>query len=265
MGLAASQGRLLLLTARKSDLEYQSQQISQRRLLLSSQLETISNDYSKAIGNRVLMFSYDIIQNQTNYTATEVLSYQGLVGTKKADGQYYRVTDALGRVVVPCPPDSMAQTTTDENGNTVTQYVDSNGNILSAGDSFTYKDEATGLTDEYIIVPSILSSSVFQQGLRNGAYFIENYSSTESGGDGQWNSVTWQSMEEIQDVLDTDDDSYAQSVYETKTAMIQAQDKKLELELKQVETQHKAIETEVESVQKIITKNIESSFKMFQA
>ena len=45
MGLSASQGRMLLLTARKSDLEFRAQQISQRRLILSQQLEEIAMEY----------------------------------------------------------------------------------------------------------------------------------------------------------------------------------------------------------------------------
>ena len=54
MGLSASQGRMLLLTARKNDLEFRAQQISQRRLVLSSQLEQISTDYEEAMSNRVM-------------------------------------------------------------------------------------------------------------------------------------------------------------------------------------------------------------------
>lgn len=48
-----------------------------------------------------------------------------------------------------------------------------------------------------------------------------------------------------------------------KLQYIQSIDKQLELEQKQIETQHKAAETEVESVKKVIDKNIESSFKAF--
>lgn len=43
---------------------------------------------------------------------------------------------------------------------------------------------------------------------------------------------------------------------------VQAQDKVLELQLKRIESQHQAVGTEIESVQKIIQKNIESTFKL---
>ena len=44
---------------------------------------------------------------------------------------------------------------------------------------------------------------------------------------------------------------------------VQRLDKQLEIKLNQVETQHKAIETETESVDKVISNNIEGSFKYF--
>jgi len=43
MGLAASQARLLQLNSRKSDLEFQGQQINQQRTILSDQTETFYN------------------------------------------------------------------------------------------------------------------------------------------------------------------------------------------------------------------------------
>lgn len=57
MGLSASQARFLTLTARKSDLEYRAQQISNSRLVLSKQLEEIATEYTNAQSNRNLFTS----------------------------------------------------------------------------------------------------------------------------------------------------------------------------------------------------------------
>ncbi|HEY9745096.1 MAG TPA: hypothetical protein V6C99_02635 [Oculatellaceae cyanobacterium] len=43
---------------------------------------------------------------------------------------------------------------------------------------------------------------------------------------------------------------------------LQAKDKRFELMSKQLDTQHQAVQTEIDSVQKVIQKNIEMSFKM---
>ncbi len=49
MGLAASQARLLMLTARKSDLEFQIQIINQRRTVLAYQTGALAQKYANAL------------------------------------------------------------------------------------------------------------------------------------------------------------------------------------------------------------------------
>ena len=48
-----------------------------------------------------------------------------------------------------------------------------------------------------------------------------------------------------------------------KTQEIHEADKKLELQLKQLDTEQEAIQTEYEAVKKVIDKNIENTFKSF--
>lgn len=50
-----------------------------------------------------------------------------------------------------------------------------------------------------------------------------------------------------------------------KIEIIQTQDKNLELKLKQLDTEQNAISTEIDAVKKVISKNVESSFKTFNA
>ena len=50
-----------------------------------------------------------------------------------------------------------------------------------------------------------------------------------------------------------------------KIEIIQTQDKNLELKLKQLDTEENAISTELDAVKKVISKNVESSFKTFNA
>ena len=60
---------------------------------------------------------------------------------------------------------------------------------------------------------------------------------------------------------------YDQKVQEinAKIEIIQVQDKNLELKLKQLDTEENAIQTELDAVKKVISKNVESSFKTFNA
>ena len=65
---------------------------------------------------------------------------------------------------------------------------------------------------------------------------------------------------------------YAQTQYDkavqdinSKLEIVQQQDKKLELKLKQLDTEENAISNEMEAVKKVISKNVESTFKTFNA
>ena len=49
-----------------------------------------------------------------------------------------------------------------------------------------------------------------------------------------------------------------------KTEKIQAEDRTLELRLRQLDTEQDALQTEMEAVKKVIEKNIESTFKTFE-
>lgn len=60
---------------------------------------------------------------------------------------------------------------------------------------------------------------------------------------------------------------YDQNIQEinSKIEIIQQQDKNLELRLKQLDTEENAISTEIDAVKKVISKNVETSFKTFNA
>jgi P pilus assembly chaperone PapD len=194
MGLAASQARMLLLVARKSDLEYRGQMINQRRLRLASDTEQVAKDYTDAISNRVLKL-------------------------KNVDGNEVSVTTA-----------NLAT-----NGFAI---VDTNGDrVLSA-------------TDDSVAI---------ENGLRSGRYQLRNL---VNGVIGDAN-IPWSTNTSFNDNLNTLDDAVAESTYAYKSAELNAQDKRLELELKNVDTQHNAVQTEIDAVKKVIEKNIESSFKTF--
>ena len=58
MGLAASQARLLTITARKADCEFLSMSLSHQKLALARDMEHISSEYQNALNQTKLV--YDI-------------------------------------------------------------------------------------------------------------------------------------------------------------------------------------------------------------
>jgi len=197
MGLAASQARMLLLVARKSDLEYRGQMINQRRLRIASQTESIAKTYSDAISNRTLKLK-ETVDGSTKEYNLDKTKFQSLA----------------------------------------------NGFKLNYDSS----------------VSSTPSAEQIEAGLRSGKYTITDSSGTK---------VDWRSdpdvMNYFNDRLYTEDDAQAEAIYEYKSKQLQTEDKKLEMELKNIDTQHQAIQTEVDAVKKVIDKNVESSFKTFNA
>ena len=80
------------------------------------------------------------------------------------------------------------------------------------------------------------------------------------------NTVTDQAKyDDAMNQYEYDKAKYDQAIQETnaKIEIIQAEDKNLELRLKQLDTEQDAISTEMDAVQKVIEKNTESTFKTF--
>lgn len=313
MGLAASQCRLLLLTARLSDTEYRAQMISQRRMALAMQTEQIATDYSRALNNRVLKHVFDLDGN-SNTALKEELSYSSLTGENSyMGGGKFRVLDVNGRIAVPSAAEIPGVVVSqDADGNevynqisdaqikqfclaqmgsnpTVQELAGMNWNAntiatawklvladpaLKAAFYTKYADPASAQPaksgsvilgndgSEYVVWPALNNNEFFQNCIRTGSVQIQQYQKHHSENNG-WANYNPLASEFITDDLDTSDDAAAQAEYEAKSAMIQSQDKMLEIELKQVETQHQAAQTEYESVKKVIDKNIDRSFKTF--
>jgi len=431
MGLSASQGRLLLLTARRSDLEYRAQQISQKRLILSQQLEEISLEYEEATTNRQMKIQLYLggelkddndsanPSRQTNLTYAALISGCFSKGVDRTgiqpygrtesyleDGAYssmaaYRLVNADGAIVVssfeeipslmtPPPSEEAAKLDTEHSGtvgiyesddgkgkitnsllagggnaegmifreifgedpadgamknvefdkeNGVIKYTPDDGDVKYfsiatgklydkglqndelQGKSFTwekasiYADEASlpiskkpqdaqpvGLTDNivadgycvvkghdgvyslyedgslvnrYVVDETLAYGSTdvygsqdgpnyLQDCIRNGKYLIQQYKDDENKDEGyRWSQVPWDALATIHDGYYTEDDDAAKAKYDRLQNEIQAQDKKLELELDQIETQRQAVTTEIESVNKVISENVEKTFNAF--
>ena len=96
MGLAASQARLLSITARKSDCEFQSMNLSHQKIALARDLQMLSDEYNAALGATKLIYDYF-----SSNSSQMDLSYS-LLMTPGVYNEYYpkMVTDANSRVIL---------------------------------------------------------------------------------------------------------------------------------------------------------------------
>jgi len=228
MGMAASQARYLQLTARRSDIEYQAQQITQARMTLSNSMEDLANVYNEKLSNKRLYF---VPQSDTwnSNGNLPLLSYSAIVGDVTTGGMGMRLTDALGNIVVTAMPETL--------------------------------DEGKTKSD-YIVDTDVNDPAYLDQALRNGQYFLSAPVLKDGNTDPVWQTTNWQTSPYIQDNLYTDDDAQATSEYESKLSVVQRQDKMLEIDLKNLDSERTAIETEMDSVKKVIDKATEV-FKTF--
>ncbi len=96
MGMAASQARLLTITARLADNELRSQTINNAKMRLATQSSQASQNYINALNNASLKFSnYDSAGN----AQIQDLSYNALTAYSSYNTQYGLVNSA-GQILV---------------------------------------------------------------------------------------------------------------------------------------------------------------------
>lgn len=250
MGLAASQSRFLQLTARKSNVEYQGQQINHQRLTLANQ--------SSGLMQEQLALTVPAPPASTNedYITPSYTFVDPVSNTSK---KIHFGVDAEGNV----------------NGATITySYYDALGNATTQ--TVEVKASAAAAAGE-IGIPSgnWLTDAVFDEGTGrltnlNLSYWDTTSASavTHSFAGSELTYTTVFDDNKYNDDMNKYD--YAKALYENQidrinaqTAQIQEQDRTLELKLRQLDTEHTAIQTEIEAVQKVIQTNLESGFKTF--
>lgn len=141
--------------------------------------------------------------------------------------------------------------------------VDANSNGI--GDSY----EASF----YINLYNALNSFGWQtnDGVQNQKYLqaqilYGNVEIKEMQGDGSWSAIsTSDSDSPLRNESDDAAIAKAEAEYNSTKLKIDAKEQKLDLDMKNLDTERSALDTEIDSVKAIINKNIERSFKMFQA
>ena len=116
---------------------------------------------------------------------------------------------------------------------------------------------------DFIIVPDLDDADNFQKALSEGIYFFATFGIHNDEENPRFQTSQLDSMTSVSKEYDKTDDAVAQSEYDAAMSQIQSKDKKLELALNQLNTERDAITTEMESVEKVLQDNIESSFKVF--
>lgn len=113
---------------------------------------------------------------------------------------------------------------------------------------------------------NINSDDWLTQQVDEGNIRLYEYDSDAKDGAGDFVETSWSSGDTT--IGTTSDDeaiASAELAYETEMRQTQAQDKRYDMQLQNINTEHTATQTEIDSVKKVIDKNIERAFKIFDA
>ena len=335
MGMAASQARFLNLTARKTNIEYQGQQINQQRTELSNESANLYNqmltlqiptppqtsDYTKVEyafmmpgGNDEATISQIVAltgANQGKYTV--VFSYEtvelGMAPctdnekpTVTKSGTVYTMTSSSGKSFTLKKYDGNASGTPEQRETyklhndactTLAAELSTGGTTVNATDIYYvnvgtdeapkyqyYNSKEFPSTDGTKVVTYYTASDIttYKQDSytpcvinRDKQNRVQSFTYTPAGGSSTTFAVTTKTITDDAAYNDAMNEyTYKNYLYEqemnninARTSIIQAQDKELELKLKQLDTEHNAIQTEMDTVKSVCKKNVEDSFKTF--
>lgn len=223
MGLSASQARYLCLTARKNNIEFEIQQSTQAKMLLAQEIDTEATLWSNGMNIQHLYYSVD---GHTGMTQDmERLTYQLVTQSLDEGGLAYQVKDSYGRLVVPELPDPMPE------GKTVKDYA---------------------------VEPYCGQADYFETNLKTGNWTIQRPDK-----DGKWQDLSIAGAEFIYTGVDSEDYAIASREYDLKVEKLQRKEKQLDMRINQLAGEQNAIQTEMESIKKVIDKNIDETFKTF--
>lgn len=267
MGMSASQGRMLSLTARLSDLEYSAQSISNSKIRLATQSEEVAKDYADALDKKKLMvatgynsntgattYSQATVAMLTNYDGSSIQAQRIL---KNSNGEVM-VSNTVGTAYQTAGDDNLtgflaAVPMNDKNDDSEIAYYTKLYNEIQTCGGQTFKDE------------QINNSAWLYDQLQNGNLYLEKWNAQGGeDGNGSFDDLSWSSGDPtLEEQTDNADMSKAEAKYNYEMAAINSKDKRYDLDLKNIDTEHGAIQSEIDSVKKVIDKNIERSFKIF--
>lgn len=250
MGLAASQVRLLSLTARQHAVEYEAQRIEAQKLQLANESDTVYNTYLDALD--ATKIQYKVVANDGS-TMYQDATFGKLAGA----GFLFNV-----------------------NGTICNDYDEVKTALQAQGINITATDSYTVLTtlvsEGYVVVMQQKSDpdSGYEWDGTNIVYTggdtpVNNVPDTIDNETGQiylyhvFEDTSVSTSTKIQEVSDEVGLKKAEAQYEADMNKINAKDTRYDNKLSQLETERNAIKTEIESLETVAKENVDRTFKIF--
>ncbi|MBR1977696.1 hypothetical protein IKA15_05410 [bacterium] len=247
MGMSASQTRVLMLTARQNDLEYQAQQILQAKLAASRQAEDAAAAYEEKISNTHFITK--------RHEGDELVQYNVTYDQVAQNGFYLVNRD--GKIVLPSS--TLSEDMRENPKAYGVEYID----IKSGSNDRNYN----AIVDKNLKYDEGGAASYIKEMIEKGEYTLCRKNTAaeiaNSEDDLTHKYTTFAASASFAEVYYTADDAAAEAEYNSITKKLETMEKKLDMQMEQIETERSAIKTEKESVEKVVKENVESTFKTF--
>ena len=287
MGMSSSQVRLLALTARLHDVEFQAQSIQHSKMQLADAGEAAYNEYVAALDETKYQMEV--------FTGTELqfqdVTYNAMISSSIGNVHHmYLLTDAFtGKILLP---DSLNKKLDDTE--TCEQFLDKVAAYLKVGDASALNTEERNYWSSVYynmygyqkdgkavigaghksIPDEVMSDGEWLQNMVENAYAVIRKMTLQEeklyndGDTTKFNIFADSSVStdtSLREIPDTIKLKLAEAKYESDNRKIDQKESQLDMQLSKLETERKAITTEFDSVKKVISDNIERSFKTFNA
>lgn len=303
MGMSASQARLLSLTARMHDIEYQAQEIQYAKLDLVNSKDDVYEEYLETLDSTKYQMSVLTVSGNQYQDIT----YTNMImANTNAMHSMYTITNAKGQIILPEQITSKIGPlpnnddfndfpTEEEFLKVVAQNYLYLGRVdLSESDYISemkkdgnydywrgiyhqiigYNDEngipIAGRGFSTISAQKAVDRTWLEESLNSGEVQLFKMSKevTTINTDNKVNIFAETNLAEDTELREVANDELIHKAtvkYEKAIKDIDAKETKLDLQLAQIDAQHNALKTEYDSVKQIVSKNIDRSFKSFNA
>ena len=230
MGLAASQARLLNLTARMHDIEYKAQNLEAQKLQMANESTQVYKEYEAALNKQKVQFKHIGADGSAVY---EDASLQTLL-----DAGYKITLQKTGKEWLTFFK------------NDLDQIVDEDGNEITADDVFQNLD--------------LNSTEVLRNMVEAGFItFQKPTNELDENGEIVYSEVNIATDTNLQEVSDETELKKAEAKYEADMRKIDAKDKKFDTDLAAMEAERNAIKTEIDTLKTVAKDNVDRTFKLF--
>ena len=230
---------------------------------------------SNDIGNGYVTISLDegVTENILNYEGTnqaqlDLYNYAMAITesfysqNEVVDGESYTAHD-FSRIKTNYNPDYTSEITYYKNlfdkmlASGFYTYTNTLATAIADPDHYIYQAPATGVGN--VDGSPLTDAHTFEQYLRDGKLILNSFSTKKN----IFEKVSISSDTCFQEVQDKTKIAQAESKYNNDLKQLERMDSRYDLQLKRLDTEHNTLQTEYESVKKVISKNVETSFKTF--